>query len=231
MEINCIIVEDEPLALKRAKEYVSRVPYLNLAASFSNAFDAADFLKTNAIDLLFLDIEMDGFTGIELIESFAVKPQIIITTAHDKYALKGFELNVTDYLLKPFSFERFMNAVEKACNITREKRVEDKGFIFIKTDYRLLRVALSDIFFVEGMGDYRNVQTASKKILTLQTLTDLEKELPGNKFCRVHKSYIVSIDKIISIERSRIKIMDTLIPISNHYKDRFYNLIGVKGEK
>ena len=231
MEINCIIVEDEPLALKRAKEYVSRVPYLNLAASFSNAFDAADFLKTNDVDLLFLDIEMDGFTGIELIETLAPKPQIIITTAHDKYALKGFELNVTDYLLKPFSFERFMNAVEKACNITREKRVENKDFIFIKTDYRLVRIALSDIFFVEGMGDYRNIQTASKKILTRQTLTDLEKELQGNKFCRVHKSYIVSIDKIISIERSRIKIMNTLIPISNHYKNQFYNLIGIKSEK
>ena len=231
MEINCIIVEDEPLALKRVKEYVSRVPCLNLAAFFSNAFDAADFLKTNAVDLLFLDIEMDGFSGIELIESLAPKPQIIVTTAHDKYALKGFELNVTDYLLKPFSFERFMNAVEKACNIIREKRVENKDFIFIKTDYRLVRVDLSDIFFVEGMGDYRNIQTVSKKILTLQTLTDLEKELPGNKFCRVHKSYIVSIDKIISIERGRIKIMDTLIPISNHYKDRFYNLIGIKSEK
>jgi DNA-binding LytR/AlgR family response regulator len=230
MVINCIIVEDEPLALKRAKEYVSKTPYLNLLASFSNAFDAIGFLKTNTIDLIFLDIEMDGFTGIEFIESITCKPQIIITTAYDKYALKGFELNVTDYLLKPFRFERFMKAVERAYNAIEKEKKEDKAdkdFIFVKTEYRLERIALSDIFFVEGMGDYRNVQTASKKILTLQTFADLAKELPNNRFCRVHKSYIVSIDKIISIERNRIKILDTLIPISDNYKERFYSLIGI----
>jgi two-component system, LytTR family, response regulator len=228
MVINCIIVEDEPLALKRTKEFVNQVSYLNLMASFTNAIDAIGFLKKNAIDLIFLDIEMDGFTGIEFIESLSFNPQIIITTAYDKYALKGFELNVTDYLLKPFRFDRFLTAVERVYNIISKDKKEDKNFIFVKTEYRLERIALYEIFFIEGMGDYRNVQTVNKKILTLKTFSDFEIELPANKFCRVHKSYIIALDKIISIEHNRVKIKDTLIPISDSYKGRFFNLIGIK---
>jgi two-component system, LytTR family, response regulator len=226
--INCIIVEDEPLALKRTEEFVSRVSYLNLIASFQNGFNAIGFLKENVVDLIFLDIEMDGFTGIEFIESLSCSPQIIITTAYDKYALKGFELNVADYLLKPFPFDRFLASVERVYNNISKEKNEDKNFIFIKTEYRLERVALSDIYFIEGMGDYRNVQTSLKKILTLKTFSDFEAELPKNSYCRVHKSYIVSLDKIISVEHNRIKIKDTLIPISESFKERFYNLIGIK---
>jgi two-component system LytT family response regulator len=227
MEINCIIIEDEPLAMKRTKEYVNQVSYLNLVASFHNAIEAIGFLKEHKIDLIFLDIEMDGLTGIELIESLSDIPEIIITTAYDKYALKGFELHVTDYLLKPFRFNRFLNAVEQVHNNLTKAKSEEKNFIFVKTEYRMERIALNDISFIEGMGDYRNVQTGSKKILTLKTFSEFEAELPVNRFCRVHKSYIVSIDKIISIERNRIKVKDTLIPISESYKERFYKLIGL----
>ena len=227
MVINCIIVEDEPLALKRTKEYVGQVSYLNLIGSFTNAFDAIGFLKENAVDLVFLDIEMDGFTGIEFIESLSTNPQIIITTAYDKYALKGFELNVADYLLKPFRFDRFLTAVERVYDFLNKDKKEDKNFIFVKTEYRLERIAFTEIYFIEGMGDYRNIQTDLKKILTLKTFSDFETELPIHCFCRVHKSYIVSLDKIISIEHNRIKIRDTLIPISDSYKDRFFNLIGI----
>src|SRR5450759_2368500 len=145
MVINCIIVEDEPLALKRTNEFVSQVQYLNLLSSFSNAFDAIGFLKENVVDLIFLDIEMDGFTGIEFIESLSCNPQIIITTAYDKYALKGFELNVADYLLKPFRFDRFLTAVERVYNLISKEKKEDKNFIFVKTEYRLQRIDLSDI--------------------------------------------------------------------------------------
>ena len=228
MVINCIIIEDEPLALKRIKDFVGKVAYLNLLSSFSNAFDAIGFLKTITVDLIFLDIEMDVLTGIEFIESLVSKPQIIITTAYDKYALKGFELNVTDYLLKPFRFDRFLSAVERVYEIISRDKKEDKKFIFVKTEYRLERVSLSDIYFIEGMGDYRNIQMQLKKILTLKTISDFEKELPTGKFCRVHKSYIVSIDKILSIERNRIKILDTLIPVSDSYKERLFNVIGVR---
>lgn len=228
MVINCIIVEDEPLALKRTKEYVGQVSYLNLIASFNNAFNAIGFLKENTVDLIFLDIEMDGFSGIEFIESLSSNPQIIITTAYDKYALKGFELNVTDYLLKPFRFDRFLTAVDRVHALIAKNKKEEKNFIFVKTEYRLERIALSDIFFIAGMGDYRNVQTGLKKILTLKTFSDFETELPDNSFCRVHKSYIVSLEKIISVEHNRIKIKDTLIPISDSYKDHFYNIIGIR---
>lgn len=230
MVINCIIVEDEPLALKRTTDFVSRVPYLNLLASFTNGFEAIGFLKTSEVDLMFLDIEMDGFTGIELMESLSRKPQIIITTAYDKYALKGFELHVADYLLKPFGFDRFLSAVDRVYETVEKARKEDLRYIFVKTEYRLERIAVDDILYVEGMGDYRNIRTTTKKILTLQTFSELEKILPKNQFCRVHKSYIVAINKIISVERHRIKMVENLIPISDTYKEGFYSLIGIQGE-
>ncbi len=227
MEIKCIIIEDEPLAMKRTKEFAGQVSYLNLVATFQNAIEAIGFLKEHSIDLIFLDIEMDGLTGIELIESLSCIPEIIITTAYDKYALKGFELHVTDYLLKPFRFDRFLNAVERVHNNLDKEKKEEKNFIFVKTEYRLERIALNEICFIEGMGDYRNVQTSSKKIMTLKTFSDFEVELPINSFCRVHKSYIVSLDKIISIEHNRIKIKDALIPISDTYKEQFFKMIGL----
>lgn len=225
MIINCIIVEDEPLALKRTQEYVSQVSYLNLMASFSNGYEAVGFLKSQEVDLLFLDVEMDGFTGIELLEALSHKPEVIITTAYDKYALKGFELNVTDYLLKPFAFDRFLRAVERVYYILSKARASDRDYLFVKTEYRLERVAFNEILFISGMGDYRCIQTTSKKILTLQPFAELEQALPKHVFCRVHKSYIVSVPHIQSIERQRIRIGKELIPISEQYKERFYRLV------
>lgn len=227
MTINCIIIEDEPLAMKRTKDFVNQVSYLKLNASFKNAFEAIGFLKNNKVDLIFLDIEMDGLTGIEFIESLSFNPQIIITTAYDKYALKGFELNVADFLLKPFRFDRFLIAVERVYTLIKDKK-DDIKFIFLKTEYRLERIALSDIYFIEGMGDYRKVQTTTKRIMTLKTFSEFELDLPVNSFCRVHKSYIVAIDKINSIEHNRIKILDNIIPISDSHKEHFYNMIGIK---
>lgn len=225
MIINCIIVEDEPLALKRTQEYVGQVSYLNLMASFSNGFEAIGFLKSHEVDLLFLDVEMDGFTGIELLEALSRKPEVIITTAYDKYALKGFELNVSDYLLKPFAFDRFLRAVERVYDTLSKAQSQERDFLFVKTEYRLERVAFNDILFISGMGDYRCIQTTSKKILTLQPLAELESALPKTLFCRVHKSYLVSIQHIHSVERQRIRIGKELIPISEPYKDTFYRLI------
>ncbi len=225
MIINCIIVEDEPLALKRTQEYVGQVSYLNLMASFSNGFEAIGFLKSHEVDLLFLDVEMDGFTGIELLEALSHKPEVIITTAYDKYALKGFELNVSDYLLKPFAFDRFLRAVERIYNTLTQTQSQERDFLFVKTEYRLERVAFNEILFISGMGDYRCIQTTSKKILTLQPLAELESALPKTTFCRVHKSYLVSVQHIHSVERQRIRIGKELIPISEQYKDTFYRLI------
>ncbi len=228
MNINCIIVEDEPLALKRTKEYVEKISYLNLMQSFDNGFDAIGFMKEQHVDLIFLDIKMDELTGIQLIESLERKPYVIVTTAYSEYALKGYELNVIDYLLKPFSIERFIQAVEKVSVLFDKSTNDNRDFFFVKTGYFIEKIFFDDIFFIEGMRDYRNIQTNAKKILTLQTFIELEKELPKSKFCRVHKSYIVTLNKIESIERNRIKIKDKLIPISETYKESFFKLIGFK---
>jgi two-component system LytT family response regulator len=226
MKINCIIIEDEPLATERIKSYVLRLPYLNLLSNFENGIEALSFLKTNKIDLIFLDIHMDELSGIQLLESTKIKSEVIITTAHDEFALKGFELNVTDYLLKPFTFERFVQAVDKAqSNLMQKEVVPGKKFIFVKTEYRLEKIFLNEVLYIEGMRDYRRIHTKDKKIMTLQTFKDFEQEIPQNIICRVHKSFMVSIDKINSVERDRIKINDVLIPISETYKKDFFGLI------
>lgn len=226
MKINCIIIEDEPLALERTKAYVLKLPFLQLQASFESGVEALMFLNTNKIDLIFLDINMDELSGIQLLESIKVEAQVIITTAYNEYALKGFDLNVTDYLLKPFSFERFIQAVDKARhNLSKSETTLEKKYVFVKTEYRLEKVFLNDILYIEGMRDYRRIHTADKRIMTLQTFKDFELEMPKNCICRVHKSFMVSLDKIESIERDRIKIKEVLIPISETYKKNFFELI------
>jgi two-component system LytT family response regulator len=230
MQIDCIIVEDEPLALERVKSFVLKVPYLNLTGTFNSALDAIGFIKTEATDLIFLDIEMDGFNGIQLIESLTHIPQIIITTAYEKYALKGYELNIIDYLLKPFQFDRFLKAVEKVHEALSKLKIDLKDFFFIKTEYRVEKIFFKDVLYIEGMSDYRYIKTEKGNIMTLQTFNELESILPKEKLCRVHKSYMVAIDKIESIERNRIKIKDMLIPVSDTYKQEFYTLLGIRGQ-
>jgi len=226
MHVSCIIVEDEPLALERAKSYVLRLPYLRLLATFDNGIDAMLFLKDNKVDLLFLDINMGEFSGIQLLEATNTGSQVIITTAYNEYALKGFELNVTDYLMKPYTFERFIQAVDKVQEKLQRKESAEKKFIFIKTEYRLERLLLSDMVYIEGMRDYRRIHTLSKRIMTLKTFKDLEQEIPESIMCRVHKSYMVALDKIDSVERDRIRIGELIIPISETYKKNFFALIN-----
>jgi two-component system LytT family response regulator len=227
MKINCIIIEDEPLAMERTKSYVLRLPYLNLLTSFESGIDAIAFLKGNKVDLIFLDINMDELSGIQFLESTKIESEVIITTAYSEYALKGFDLNVTDYLLKPFTFERFIQAVDKVkSNLRKKDVVTEKGFIFVKTEYRLEKLSLNEVLYIEGMRDYRRIHTNDKRIMTLQTFKDFELEIPSNIICRVHKSFMVSLDKIVSVERDRIKINDVLIPISETYKKEFLELIN-----
>lgn len=225
MKISCIIIEDEPLALERAKEYVQKLPFLNLLATFDNAIDALVFLKANVVALIFLDINLGDFSGIQLLETTAIKSQVILTTAYHEYALKGFDLKVTDYLLKPYTFERFVQAVDRAQSLL-PKAAPTKRFVFVKTEYRLEKIFLDDVLFIEGMGDYRRIHTATKKIMTLQTFADFEQEIPPSIICRVHKSYMVAVDKIDSIEKDRIRIGETLIPISESYKPAFFEVIN-----
>lgn len=227
MIVKCIVVEDEPLAMERIQEYIGKVPYLNLSGSFDNGLVAMDYLKGHKVDLVYLDIKMDEITGIQLLESLVVKPEIIITTAYHEYAIKGFELNVTDYLLKPFTFERFLQATDKVYQKLYSIHKTEKNYFFVKTEYRMEKVFYDDILYIEGMRDYRSIQKVKNKILTLQTFSELEKELPENAFCRVYESFIVAISKIESIERSRIRIHNRLIPVSETYKQRFNQVIGI----
>jgi two-component system LytT family response regulator len=226
MKINCIIVEDEPIALERTQLFIKKLPLLNLVAAFDNAMEALTYLKLNSVDLIFLDIEMEELTGIELLENATITAQVIITTAYEKYALKGYELNVVDYLLKPFSFERFLKAVDKVQVIS--KTATPQEFIFIKTAHRLEKIMVNDILHIEGMGEYRRIFTTQKQIMTLQTFTELEELFSPQVICRVHKSHMVALNKIDSVERSRVKIGEKLIPISETYKSNFLNLINPK---
>ncbi len=227
---SCIIIEDEPLAMERTKLFVNRLPFLTLAATFDNALTALLYLKSNPVDILFLDINMDELSGIELLESANISSQVIITTAYQEYALKGYELSVTDYLLKPFTFNRFLQAVTKAQKALALTVAETPpaDFIFIKTENRLEKVSFKDILYIEGMRDYRRIHMQTKRIMTLQNFKELEQLIPASLVCRVHKSYMVAIDKIESIERSRIKIANQIIPISETYKELFYQVINNK---
>jgi two-component system, LytTR family, response regulator len=226
-EITCIIVEDEPLALERARDYVKKLPFLKLQSTFDNGIEAMLYLKSNEVDLVFLDINLGDFSGIQLLESSKIKSQVIMTTAYHEYALKGFELNVTDYLLKPYTLERFIQAVEKVQNnLAKTDKPLEQSFIFVKTEYRLEKIQLNEVLYIEGMRDYRRIHTIHKKTMTLQTFKEFEQIISPSLICRVHKSYMVAIDRIESIEKEEIKIQDKYIPISDSYKKTFFELIN-----
>lgn len=235
MKINCIVIDDELPAIEQMEEYISRIPFLNLLISFDNAIEPINFLKSNSVDLVFLDIEMEGFTGLQLIKTLKNQPKIILTTAYDKYAIEAFDLNVSDYLLKPISFERFIKSIDKIFdsfigtkNITESEPVYKRDYFFVKTEFRMQRVDFDDILFIEGMNEYLRINTVKERIMTLQNFKNIEENLPDDNFVRVHKSYLVAINKIHSIEKNRIKIGDKIIPISNTYKEAFYMILNKK---
>lgn len=229
MKINCIAIEDEPLALKKIKEFIEQIEYLNLLEGFNNAVDAIGFLKKNSVDLIFLDIRMKKLSGIQFLESLQIKPKVIITSAYDEFALKGYELDVADYLLKPFSFERFIKSIDKVYNqLNRIVSNNSNDYIFVKTEYRIEKIEIKDILYIQGMKDYLQIHIADRKIMTLQTFRNLLEILPENDFIRIHNSYIVSISKIETIERNRIRIGKALIPISDSYKEKFYGILKEK---
>lgn len=226
MQIKCIIAEDEPLAMERARQYVQKIPFLELTGCFENAMEALVFLKANEVDLLFLDINMGEFSGIQLLESADLTCEVIFTTAYHEYALKGYDLNITDYLLKPYTFERFLQAVHKAqASIAKRVPIINREFIFIKTEFRLEKIMLDDILFIEGMRDYRRIHTIDKKIMTLKTFAEFEHEIVPAQICRIHKSYMVSLQKIDSVEKDMARIKTHSLPISETYKKAFFELI------
>lgn len=226
MNLQCIIIDDEPMARTGLKEYIQDVAFLQLAGEFDNPMKAIDVLQQQPIDLLFLDIQMPRMTGLEFLKTLSHPPQVIFTTAYPNYAVEGFELNAVDYLLKPFSFERFWKAVTRA-KALREQATPgntapagaDADYFFIKSDSKLIKIRYDEILFVEALQNYVAVYTTDKKFITYLTFRSIEEYLPAGRFVRTHKSYIVAAGKVESIEGNDIRIGQHHIPISRTERD------------
>ena len=234
MKIKCIIIEDEKLAAEKLAGFIEKITVIELMSVFYDGITAINYLQGNQVDLIFLDIEMKDLNGIQFLKALHVKPAVIITSAYEKYALTGYEFSVVDYLLKPYTLERFLQSVDKIINLKELKEKaknyeliasQSNEYMFIKSENRIEKVVLDDILFIEGMKDYLKIHSTSKNRMTLQSFKGMLRHLPEGKFVRVHNSFIVSINKIDSIERNRIKIGETIIPISDKYKTSFFKSI------
>ncbi len=233
MTIRCIAVDDEPLALDILESYISKLPYLQLVKTCSSATEAMQVLQEEQVDLMFLDIEMPELTGIQFLNILKNQPLVIFTTAYPEYAMEGFNHDAVDYLLKPIPYDRFLKAVTKAQErmqrnpkqaeqtIVTQAAAPEQDFMFVKADYKTIRVDFKDILWIEGLKDYVIIQTKDQKIITLLSMNKMMEKLPDSKFLRVHRSFIVSLQKIDSIEKSRIRIGQKEIPIGEVYKDQF----------
>ncbi len=241
MKINCIAVDDEPLALEKMEEYIKRVDFLNLLALIDNGVNAVNFIKQNSVDLVFLDIQMNDLSGIELLETLSVKPIVVFTTAYENYALQGYELNVTDYLLKPISFKRFLKAVDKVTDIFENQNnkisvttdtnnlPQEQDFLFVKTDGKMQKVVFNDILYIEAMKDYVKIWTSAGKIISLCNIKNFLEKLPANQFLRIHKSYAVALNKIDAIKQKNLEVAGQEIPIGSTYKNLLFSQLKKKG--
>lgn len=230
-----IIVDDEPLAQEVLGTYIQKFPQLELVAQCNNAIEAGEFLRSNSIDLMFLDIQMPQISGIDFLKTLAHPPQVIFTTAFSEYAMAGYELNVVDYLLKPIAFDRFAKAVNKALAsgpsqgsdaATDAAKDQAADYIFVKADKKLIKVRFSDISYIEGLKDYVILHTPEGRIVTLQTMKSLEKKLPSDIFMRIHRSYIVNLANVSIIEGNTIQMGKKIIPIGKNYKDKLLEMVN-----
>jgi DNA-binding LytR/AlgR family response regulator len=231
--IRVVAIDDEPLALQLVKEYVEKTPFLELAGAFDNPLEAVSFIKSSDVDLALLDIQMPDLTGTELAGVISGGPKVIFTTAYEKYALEGFRLDAVDYLLKPFSYAEFLKAVQKAEKLINLERQElpsleiRNEFLFIKSDYKIRRIDFSEIHYIEGLKDYVKIflRGEKKPVLSLSTLKALEARLPEDRFMRVHRSYIVSLETVKVIERGRIVYGEVRIPVTDQYREKFQEFL------
>jgi len=234
MTLKCIAIDDEPLALDIIEDYVSKVEFLELEAKTTSAIEALKIIKSKSIDLVFLDIQMPELSGFEILESLDDKPLIIFTSAYDDYAVDSYNYNAIDYLLKPFSFARFLKSVEKAQKLFISNQSEQEiigkkekvKYIFVNVDGNIIKLFLNDILFIKSLTDYIEIKTSGKKYIVRESLKDVEKTLASNNFIRVHKSYIVSLSKIDLIEGNTIKIHNEEIPIGRSYRNTLLNVIN-----
>ncbi|MBK8882267.1 MAG: response regulator transcription factor [Bacteroidales bacterium] len=231
--IRCIAIDDEPLALKQLSGYIEKTPFLELTGAFDSALKAIDILKTDRIDLIYVDINMPDLSGMDFVKSLDNAPMIVFVTAYSEYALEGFRVDAVDYLLKPVSYGDFLKSANKV-KIWFDKQLDnseivraDKDFLFIKSDYKILRINFDDIKYIEGMNEYIRIHLSdSKPVITLLSMKAIEEQLPAERFMRVHRSYIVNLSRISVIERSRI-VFDgkVYIPVSEQYKHVFQSYV------
>jgi two-component system LytT family response regulator len=233
--LNCIAIDDEPLALALLEENISKVANLKLVATCTDAFEATKVLQENNIDLIFIDIQMPGLTGLQFIKTLAKKPMVILITAYQQYALDSYDLDVVDYLVKPVAIDRFMKACNKAAELHQLKKLNKESVapiasdhFFLNVDYSLLKVFFNDILYIESLRDYIKVhlKSTSKPIVARMTLRVLEEQLPHSKFVRLHKSYLVSIDSISAIRKNSVFIKDNELPVGETYRDVITKLTG-----
>jgi len=229
-KLSCIIVDDEPVARKILHEFVEQVPFLDMQGKFENAMKAEAFLKSNAVDMIFLDIEMPKVSGLQFLQKLDIEAMVILTTAFPQYALEGYELDIIDYLLKPFALSRFLKAVQKAKDFyqmkTRTTGAPLPSYIFIKSDKRIEKIELNDILYAESVGNYVSVYTDRKKIIAYLTMKSLESQLPADEFIKIHQSYLVNCSKIDSIEGNEIKIGGKPLPMSRNYRDMVMKIVN-----
>lgn len=229
MPIKCLAIDDEPLALRQMSDFITKTKNLAHVASCNNAFEAIEIMNNQKVDLLFVDINMPDLNGLDFVKSLNEKPGIIFTTAHSEYAIEGFKVDAIDYLLKPIGYPDFLKAVNKAVKLLKNDSQEEislnkkDDFLFLKTEYRMVKINIPEIKYIEGMREYVRVHTVNDKpIMSLISMKSLEAHLPSDKFMRVHRSYIVNLERITVIERSRIIFdNDVYIPVSDHYKEKF----------
>ncbi|MFB9843077.1 LytR/AlgR family response regulator transcription factor [Mucilaginibacter ginsenosidivorans] len=244
MTINCIAVDDEPLALGLVCKFIEQTPFLNLVGRFPSALEALKAIHTQKIDLLFLDIQMPDLNGIELARVLGKGPEtprVIFTTAYNQFALEGYKVDALDYLLKPFNYEEFLRAAQKAYNYAEllnktatapsaiaEPEHADDEYLFLKVEYQLVRIALDDILYIEGLKDYVKVHLkgVDKAVLSLTSLKALEEKLPSKRFMRVHRSFIVALDKITSMTKNSLQIGKMMIAVGDQYKEAFGQFVG-----
>ena len=234
MPITCIIVDDEPMALQLLESYVLRTPYLQLEGKFSNGIEVLQFLhEKKQIDIIFMDIQMPEIDGLELSKKIPIQTKIIFTTAFDQYAIEGYKVNATGYLLKPFNYIEFLEATEKAKQLllpTKNKEVEIPDYIFVKSEYKQIKIFLNDIIYIESMKDYAKIflTSQSSPIVTLLSLKKLNEELPKENFMRVHRSFIVSLEKIEIVEKNQIIFGKQRITVAEPYQEQFENFINAR---
>jgi response regulator receiver domain protein len=234
MPITCIIVDDEPMALQLLESYVLRTPYLQLEGKFSNGIEVLQFLhEKKQIDIIFMDIQMPEIDGLELSKKIPIQTKIIFTTAFDQYAIEGYKVNATGYLLKPFNYIEFLEATEKAKQLllpTKNKEVEIPDYIFVKSEYKQIKIFLNDIIYIESMKDYAKIFLISQSspIVTLLSLKKLNEELPKENFMRVHRSFIVSLEKIEIVEKNQIVFGKQRITVAEPYREQFENFINAR---